>query len=116
VAPTRSARVRRTTSPAQGGSSEHRRFPGQRGSTAPCKPMVERVRSAVESAATVAKVTVSAGIATSLGDRCAGESLMAAADEALYESKRAGRDRVTLASVSEAFVPPAAAEPATVIL
>jgi two-component system, cell cycle response regulator len=45
--------------------------------------VVERVRAAVESAATLTKVTVSAGIATSLGERSAGESLMAAADEAL---------------------------------
>ena len=61
--------------------------------------VVERVRAAVGSAATVTKVTVSAGIATSLGEGSDGESLMAAADGALYASKRAGRDRVTLASV-----------------
>ncbi len=65
--------------------------------------VVERVRAAVESAATLTKVTVSAGIATSLGERSAGESLMAAADEALYVSKRAGRDRVTLASLGAPF-------------
>jgi two-component system, cell cycle response regulator len=59
--------------------------------------VVERVRAAVESAATLTKVTVSAGIATSLGEKGVGESLMAAADGALYESKRAGRNRVTLA-------------------
>lgn len=69
--------------------------------------VVERVRSAVESAATLTKVTVSAGIATSLGADSDGESLMAAADRALYESKRGGRDRVTLVSIGLAPGPPA---------
>jgi two-component system, cell cycle response regulator len=61
--------------------------------------VVERVRAAVTSAATVTKVTVSAGIATSLGEGNDGDGLMAAADQALYASKRGGRDRVTVASV-----------------
>jgi diguanylate cyclase (GGDEF)-like protein len=73
--------------------------------------VVERVRAAVGSAATVTKVTVSAGIATSLGEETNGEGLMAAADGALYASKRAGRDRVTLASVGQ---PSATADRATV--
>ncbi|MGH9106866.1 MAG: diguanylate cyclase [Acidimicrobiales bacterium] len=59
--------------------------------------VVERVRAAVASAQTVAKVTLSAGIATALGEASDGERLMAEADEALYSSKRSGRDRVTLA-------------------
>jgi two-component system cell cycle response regulator len=60
--------------------------------------VVERVRAAVASAATVAKVTVSAGIATVVGVGGDSESLMAAADEALYISKRSGRDRATVAA------------------
>jgi diguanylate cyclase (GGDEF)-like protein len=60
--------------------------------------VVERVRAAVSALNTVTRVTVSAGIATATG--AAGvdaERLMADADEALYASKRAGRDRATLA-------------------
>ncbi|HXW78645.1 MAG TPA: sensor domain-containing diguanylate cyclase [Acidimicrobiales bacterium] len=75
--------------------------------------VVERVRAAVGSAATVTKVTVSAGIATSGGEGNDGEGLMAAADEALYASKRGGRDRVTVATVK----PPApAAGPSAIVL
>ena len=59
--------------------------------------VIERVRAAVASVGGVAKVTVSAGIATGAGEGTEGDSLIAAADEALYESKRAGRDRATLA-------------------
>jgi diguanylate cyclase (GGDEF)-like protein len=59
--------------------------------------VVERVRAAVASVGGVAKVTVSAGIATGAGEGTDGDSLIAGADEALYESKRAGRDRATLA-------------------
>jgi len=60
--------------------------------------VVERVRTAVASLNTVAKVTVSAGIATATGTAGAdAELLMTDADEALYASKRAGRDRATLA-------------------
>jgi diguanylate cyclase (GGDEF)-like protein len=61
--------------------------------------VVERVRAAVAALATVAKVTVSAGIASSTAAAAAdAERLMAHADEALYASKRAGRDRATLAA------------------
>jgi diguanylate cyclase (GGDEF)-like protein len=59
--------------------------------------VVERVRAAVAAVGGVAKVTVSAGIATGAGEGTDGYSLITAADEALYESKRAGRDRATLA-------------------
>jgi diguanylate cyclase (GGDEF)-like protein len=65
--------------------------------------VVERVRAAVAALGTVTKVTVSAGISTATGDAGGGaEGLMAAADEALYASKRAGRDRATLAPAREA--------------
>jgi len=70
--------------------------------------VVERVRAAVASLDTVAKVTVSAGVATATGaDGADAERLMADADEALYASKRAGRDRVTLAPPA----PPGASRP-----
>jgi two-component system cell cycle response regulator len=59
--------------------------------------VVERVRAAVSAASTVAAVTVSAGIATVTGAGSDRERLMAAADTALYASKRAGRNRVTVA-------------------
>jgi diguanylate cyclase (GGDEF)-like protein len=59
--------------------------------------VIERVRAAVASADMVTSVTVSAGIATLDGPGYDGEGLLAAADEALYASKRAGRDRVTVA-------------------
>jgi two-component system, cell cycle response regulator len=75
--------------------------------------VVERVRAAVGCANTVKKVTVSAGIATSLGEGNDGDGLVAAADEALYASKRGGRDRVSVAPVK----PPAASpEPSTIVL
>jgi two-component system cell cycle response regulator len=73
--------------------------------------VVERVRAAVASAATVAKVTVSAGIATVVGVGGDSESLMAAADEALYISKRSGRDRATVAAASSALGTPSALRP-----
>ena len=41
-------------------------------------------------------VTVSSGVATLPGNADTGATLIAAADEALYESKRAGRARYTV--------------------
>ena len=74
--------------------------------------VVERVRAAVSALPTVTRVTVSAGIATSRGTAGAdAERLMADADEALYASKRAGRDRATLAPPPPP-PPPAAPSPA----
>ena len=76
--------------------------------------VIERVRAAVASVSGVAKVTVSAGIATGAGEGAEGDSLIAAADEALYESKRAGRDRATLALDDEpVLVLPSLTAPAT---
>ena len=69
--------------------------------------VVERVRAAVSALPTVTRVTVSAGISTACGETGGGaEGLMAAADEALYASKNAGRDRATLAPVREPGPPP----------
>ncbi|HTW09467.1 MAG TPA: sensor domain-containing diguanylate cyclase, partial [Acidimicrobiales bacterium] len=59
--------------------------------------VVERVRAAVAALATVEKVTLSAGVASVIGEGNDGELLMAAADEALYISKNSGRDRATMA-------------------
>ena len=68
--------------------------------------VVERVRAAIEAAGTTARVTASAGIATLPGDGADEESLMAAADQALYRAKGAGRDRVVLAGLDlSAFSP-----------
>jgi two-component system cell cycle response regulator len=59
--------------------------------------VAERVRSAVAALTNVPKVTLSAGVAATSAGFASEEELMAAADEALYSSKLAGRDRVTVA-------------------
>jgi diguanylate cyclase (GGDEF)-like protein len=61
--------------------------------------VLERVRKAVSEVGKgeITQVKVSAGIATESGDDCNGDRLVARADEALYQSKRGGRDRVTIA-------------------
>lgn len=58
---------------------------------------LERMRAAVAQTQTVTRVTVSAGVATVDGGVMDGEQVLAAADEALYNSKNTGRDRVTVA-------------------
>jgi diguanylate cyclase (GGDEF)-like protein len=58
-------------------------------------PVAERLRSLVGHIQTVAPVTASAGVATFPNHASDLNSLIKAADEALYESKRAGRDRIT---------------------
>jgi diguanylate cyclase (GGDEF)-like protein len=73
--------------------------------------VVERVRAAVAAAGTVAKVTVSAGIATVVGEGGDSENLMAAADAALYMSKRSGRDRATVAPASSVLGSPSVSRP-----
>jgi diguanylate cyclase (GGDEF)-like protein len=54
----------------------------------------ERMRAAV-AADPDAGVTVSAGVATLPADGADADQLLAAADEALYDAKRAGRDRIS---------------------
>lgn len=75
---------------------------------------VERVRAAISAIGpprVPERVTVSAGVIVHHGrfDRASLTGLVAAADAALYESKKAGRDRTTLAVPGEA-TPTSAAE------
>jgi diguanylate cyclase (GGDEF)-like protein len=56
--------------------------------------VAERVRSGIARAVGEAPVTVSAGVATVPDNASDAERLMAAADAALYEAKRTGRDKV----------------------
>jgi diguanylate cyclase (GGDEF)-like protein len=58
-------------------------------------PVAERLRALVGEVKTVAPVTASAGVATFPNHAADFTALIKAADEALYESKRAGRDRIT---------------------
>jgi two-component system cell cycle response regulator len=55
----------------------------------------ERLREAIAAAAIEPAVTVSIGLASYPADGRDGDSLVRAADEALYASKRTGRNRVT---------------------
>lgn len=63
--------------------------------------IAERLRSAVEQACpTGLRITVSLGLSAGWGEEVDYESLFRAADEALYEAKRAGRNRVVAAPAS----------------
>jgi len=59
-------------------------------------------------------ITLSIGVSAACGDRVEYEALFKAADEALYEAKRAGRDRVVVAGARAGEAPDAgeAREPA----
>lgn len=56
----------------------------------------ERLRKRIAAIATVRPITFSAGIATFPVHAVSAEDLIARADDALYQSKRSGRDRATL--------------------
>lgn len=60
--------------------------------------IAERARLAVAALATPVPVTASLGACSYPADATDGPALMRAADEAMYESKRAGRNRVTSAA------------------
>ena len=55
----------------------------------------ERIRRAVHEHAAATTLTVSIGVASTRGEQASLEELMARADQALYEAKRRGRDRVS---------------------
>ncbi len=58
--------------------------------------IAERLRHAVSAAPSVVPITASAGVATFPGHAGDADTLVRAADDALYESKRAGRNRTTV--------------------
>jgi diguanylate cyclase (GGDEF)-like protein len=64
--------------------------------------VAERLRQAVAAAPNPLPITASAGVATFPAHAGDGDSLVRAADQALYASKRAGRDRTT----ASAGIPP----------
>ena len=64
--------------------------------------VAERLRTAVAERASAMRVTVSAGTASLPENASAVERLVAAADAALYEAKRAGRDRTVRSSRTHA--------------
>jgi diguanylate cyclase (GGDEF)-like protein len=68
--------------------------------------VAERVRNSIARAVGEAPVTISAGIATVPDNANDAERLMAAADAALYDAKRTGRDRVTSSGRNREVVPP----------
>jgi len=57
--------------------------------------IAERLRRAVAAAPSIVPITASAGVATYPGHAGDADTLVRAADEALYQSKNAGRDRTT---------------------
>ena len=68
------------------------------------RKVAERLRAAVEAADTEVPVTISCGVATYPADATDAKGLIQAADEGLYASKRAGRNRVTSASEARALI------------
>ncbi len=68
--------------------------------------VAERVRRGIARSVGEAPVTVSAGVATVPDNAGDAERLMAAADAALYEAKRTGRDRVAGSGRNIAIVGP----------
>ena len=67
--------------------------------------IAERFRRVVSAAPTVVPITASAGVATYPDHAKDADELVRVADEALYDSKRTGRDRVTAAKPRMAPAP-----------
>jgi two-component system, cell cycle response regulator len=59
------------------------------------RAIIDRLRRQIEAVTRDPKVTISGGVASFPTDAVTVDDLVAAADEALYESKRGGRNRVT---------------------
>ena len=59
------------------------------------RAVAERIRHAVHDNAAATSLTVSIGVASLQGEQVALEELMARADQALYDAKRRGRDRIS---------------------
>jgi two-component system, cell cycle response regulator len=72
--------------------------------------VAERLRAAVCEIEAVAPITASAGVATYPTHAADAETLIKVADEALYESKRAGRDRLSRSRRRAKRARPSAAE------
>jgi len=60
--------------------------------------VAERIRDAIERMNGPVSLTASFGVAASPQDGCGAADLVRAADESMYESKRAGRNRVTVSA------------------
>jgi diguanylate cyclase (GGDEF)-like protein len=71
--------------------------------------VAERLRSAIESAPTDVPVTASAGVATYPYDGVDADGLLSAADQALYASKRAGRNQIRSAEQARSSEQPVTA-------
>jgi two-component system, cell cycle response regulator len=67
-------------------------------SSAVAAHVAERLRAAIEAAPRQPHVTASVGVATVSGGGAAGENLIRAADVALYEAKRRGRNQIAVAT------------------
>ncbi len=81
-------------------------LPGCRASDA--VRIAERIRSAAVELVAPVHATLSAGVAAIPEHAVSADELMAAADAALYEAKRAGRDRVATATYGSDAASPAA--------
>jgi diguanylate cyclase (GGDEF)-like protein len=70
------------------------------------RAIVDRLRRQIEAVSSDPRVTISVGVATFPTDATTADELVAAADEALYESKRGGRNRVTTSTRHLRAAPP----------